>query len=211
MKCFASDLVKFAAAQVGYKEKASNEDLYDNTANAGNKNFTKFSDTINKKYPGFYNGKKVGSPWCDIFVDYCFLECFGYDNALRLLCQPEKSLGAACRYSLKYYHRAGRFDKIPAIGAQIFFLDKNGVSHHTGIVENYDANHIYTIEGNQGNEVTRMTYARNYARIGGYGHPDYDPEEMQDGDDIKVDESRVLNLNLDPEKYDSVKITIQKG
>ena len=158
----------------------------------------------------FYNGKKGGSPWCDIFVDYLFLKCFGYKDALRLLCQPEKSLGAACRYSLKYYKRQGRFDKEPKIGSQIFFNDAAGVSHHTGIVENFDSTKVYTIEGNQGNQVCRKTYSRNYNRIAGYGHPEYDDSTpANNGEDDSIEE-RVLHINVDSSKYDTVKLTIIK-
>ena len=35
-----------ALAEVGYLEKASNEQLYDKTANAGKKNFTKYARDI---------------------------------------------------------------------------------------------------------------------------------------------------------------------
>lgn len=210
MPCYSSDIIKLAQEEVGYKEKQSNNQLYDKEANAGNKNWNKYADWITKNYPNFYNGRKGGSPWCDIFVDYLFLKCFGYKDALRLLCQPEKSLGAACRYSLKYYKRQGRFDKEPKIGSQIFFNDAAGVSHHTGIVENFDSTKVYTIEGNQGNQVCRKTYSRNYNRIAGYGHPEYDDSTpANNGEDDSIEE-RVLHINVDSSKYDTVKLTIIK-
>jgi hypothetical protein len=58
---------------------------------------------VDQKYPKWYNGKKNGFAWCDMFVDWCFLTAFGYEKALALLCQPEKSAGAGCTYSLRYF------------------------------------------------------------------------------------------------------------
>ena len=39
----ASDVVKIALAEVGYKEKASNSQLDNPTANAGSNNYTKYA------------------------------------------------------------------------------------------------------------------------------------------------------------------------
>ena len=44
-----------------------------------------------------------------MFCDWCFLTAFGYENALCLTCQPEKSAGAGCTYSLHYYKNKGQF------------------------------------------------------------------------------------------------------
>ena len=52
-------VIKTAKAEVGYKE--------------GKTNITKYSDFIDKHFPDFYNGRKQGAAWCDIFVDYLFL------------------------------------------------------------------------------------------------------------------------------------------
>lgn len=64
-----NELIKIALAEVGYVEKASNKDLEDKTANAGSKNFNKYANDIDTNYPDFYNGKKNGYDWCDVFVD----------------------------------------------------------------------------------------------------------------------------------------------
>jgi len=75
-------LLTIAAAEVGYLEKKDNSHLDDKTSNAGNKNWTKYArdlDTI-----GFYNGKKNGYAWCDVFCDWCFVKAFGVENALHM-------------------------------------------------------------------------------------------------------------------------------
>jgi len=71
-----------ARAELGYHEKESNKDLDNKTANSGDSNWNKFAREFDEKYPNFYNGRKNGYPWCDIFVDYLFLVNFGYEKTL---------------------------------------------------------------------------------------------------------------------------------
>lgn len=106
-KCYASAVVAVAIGELGYVEKASNSQLDDKTANPGSANWTKYARDFDEKYPKWYNGKKNGYEWCDMFVDWCFVTAFGYENALRLLCQPERSCGAGCTWSAKYYKQKG--------------------------------------------------------------------------------------------------------
>ena len=63
----ASKVIKIAREELGYLEKASNAHLDSKTANAGDKNFTKYARDIDA-IPHFYNGKKQGYPWCTTFV-----------------------------------------------------------------------------------------------------------------------------------------------
>ena len=130
-------VISIARAEVGYLEKKSNKDLDDKTANAGDKNYTKYArdmDAIN----GFYNGKKQGVAWCDIFVDWCFVQAYGIDEGRALLCQPLKSCGAGCKYSRNYYKAKGRLFDSPQPGDQIFFYPSDGIGGsaiaHTGLV-----------------------------------------------------------------------------
>lgn len=66
MGCTASKVIAVAAAEIGYKEKASNSQLDNKTANAGSKNYTKYARDFDQKYPQWYNGKKNGFAWCDM-------------------------------------------------------------------------------------------------------------------------------------------------
>ncbi len=173
--CNAAKVIAVAAAEIGYKEKKSNSQLDDKTANAGSGNYTKYARDFDQKYPKWYNGKKNGYAWCDMFVDWCFLTAFGYENALRLLCQPEKSAGAGCTYSLRYYKNKGQFHTSgPKPGDQIFFGTSLDNSTHTGIVESVDTKQVHTIEGNTSDQVARRNYALTNSRILGYGRPAYD-------------------------------------
>lgn len=178
MKCLASTVIKIAEDEVGYKEKASNSQLYDDDANVGYNNWNKYANDIDTKYPDFYNGKKNGYDWCDVFVDWCFIQAYGVDEAQRLLCQPDKSLGAGCEYSYGYYKNNGQVGSSPKLGAQIFFGDLD----HTGIVVDFDEDNVWTVEGNTGsdvNEVCKKKYSRDSSWIYGYGYPKFDSEDEE--------------------------------
>lgn len=177
MACTASKVLAVAAAEIGYKEKASNAQLDDKAANAGSANYTKYARDFDQKYPKWYNGKKNGFAWCDMFVDWCFLTAFGYEKALALLCQPERSTGAGCTYSAGFYEAKGQFyTSNPKPGDQIFFGTSISNCTHTGIVEKADGSKVYTIEGNTSDQVARRSYALNDSKIVGYGRPKYDAE-----------------------------------
>lgn len=173
----ASAFVKIAEAEVGYTEKASNSQLDNKTANAGNKNFTKYGRDLFKA--GFFNGNKNGFDWCAQFVTWCAWKLTGEDRkkAESILCVAG-TLSAGCGFAMNYYKKAGRFDKNPKVGDQIFFKYSNddSTADHTGIVVKVTSSQIETIEGNSGNKVSRCTYSRNYNSILGYGHPRFDPE-----------------------------------
>ena len=176
--CSAAKVIAVAVEQIGYKEKKSNSQLDDKTANAGSANYTKYARDFDQKYPKWYNGKKNGFAWCDMFVDWCFLTAFGYEKALALLCQPERSAGAGCTYSLRYFKNKGQFHtKDPQPGDQIFFGTSLDNSTHTGIVESVDKKQVHTIEGNTSDQVARRNYSLTNSRILGYGRPAYDAVE----------------------------------
>ena len=162
-KCYASKVVSWALGEVGYR------------AEPGDLN--KYAAYIDETYPNFYNGKKNGYAWCDVFVDCGFIQCYGYENALRLLCQPEHSSGAGVGSSADYYRSAGRFYSTPKVGDQIFFyIPSTGSREHTGLVVDVDGSTVYTVEGNTSNSVGRRAYALGDPTIYGYGRPDYDAE-----------------------------------
>ena len=178
MACTAKKVLDIAAAEVGYREKASNASLDDKTANAGSNNYTKYARDFDQKYPNWYNYKKQTVAWCDMFVDWAFLQAFGYKKALELLCQPEKSAGAGCTYSAGYYKAKGQFYwSNPQPGDQIFFGTSLNDCYHTGIVEKVEGGKVYTIEGNSNDRVERCGYNLTSTRIVGYGRPKFDKEE----------------------------------
>lgn len=180
MKTSVQKLLDIARAEIGYKEKSSNSQLDDKTANAGSANYTKYARDFDQKYPNWYNGKKNGFAWCDMFVDWCFLTAFGYQKALELLCQPEKSTGAGCKYSMQFYQKKGQFfTEDPQPGDQIFFTSDGTISH-TGIVESVNGNTIVTIEGNASDQVKRVNRKMHDGYTYGFGRPKYDDTNLTD-------------------------------
>lgn len=203
-KCYSVVVTDLALKEVGYHEKASKQNLEDKTANSGNKNYNKYAQFIDEKYPVFYNGKKQGAPWCEIFVDCMFILAYGYANALRLLCQPEKSSGAGVNSSMKYYKNKGRFFSTPEHGAQIFF--KNGENYHTGIVIDFTDDTVTTVEGNASDAVRKKNYKLTDKSIIGYGHPAFDGRYPED--DV-TPECGTLTLEVDTSKYSKIEITLR--
>ena len=182
MSCYADKVIKIARAEVGYKEKESLMQLNDPTANAGDENFTKYASELDR-VTNFYNGRKQGCSWCDIFVDWCFYKAYGLTNARKLLCQPLKSLGAGCKYSMQYYKNKKQFYTEPKVGDQIFFAGSSGEAGHTGLVYKVTSSYVYTVEGNtsvasgvvdNGGCVAEKKYSLKNSRILGYGRPKYD-------------------------------------
>lgn len=177
-------VIDIALGEVGYLEKESKNSLDSKTGNAGDNNYTKYArdlDAIN-----FYNGRKQGAYWCDVFVDHCFYKAYGKSAALKLTCQPTKAAnncGAGCEWSLKYYKQKGQFHTTPKVGDQIFFYDSKGERiAHTGLVYKISNTRVYTVEGNtsggysviaNGGEVAKKSYTLGYKRIAGYGRPAY--------------------------------------
>lgn len=157
-------VIELAVSQVGYKETGEN--------------ITKYAKFFDDAYPNFYNTKKQGAEWCDIFVDWCFVQAYGFNDALKLLCQPTKSCGAGVSFSYDYFKKKKQTGSTPKVGAQIFFrANKDSKKpNHTGLViavEKTDKYYkITTIEGNKSNAVKKCTYTTD-TKIFGFGYPDY--------------------------------------
>lgn len=164
-------LIQTALQEVGYLEKRSNSQLDSKTANAGSSNYTKYARDL---YPSLQ-----AQPWCDMFVDWCFVQAFGQVPARQLV---GGGFSAYTPTSAQYYKNLGRYVKSdPQPGDQIFFRNSQRI-YHTGIVEKAEAGKVYTIEGNtsagkkiiyNGGEVCRKEYTLGNTGIDGYGRPDW--------------------------------------
>ena len=156
-------VIALATKEVGYKETGNN--------------ITKYAAYFDKEYPEFYNTRKQGASWCDIFFDWLIVQIYGKELALKVLNQPLHSCGAGCSFSYSYYKE---HSKVPGIGYQIFFKDTKGKIVHTGIVYKVDKTKVYTIEGNKSNQVKKCSYNLNSTKIYGYGCPDYSAGYKED-------------------------------
>lgn len=204
-------VIDIALSEVGYLEKASNTNLDSKTGNAGSKNYTKYSRDL--AAVNFYNGRKQGVAWCDVFVDWCFFKAFGKAATLAITYQPTNNkvnYGAGCKYSRNYYKNKGRLFNDPEPGDQIFFYskDKKSISH-TGLVYKVDSQKVYTVEGNtsgasgvisNGGGVCKKSYALTYGRLAGFGRPAW-------GESAKEEPAKAEPTTND----DAALYTVQRG
>ena len=167
----AERVVSIALGYVGYHEKASGSQLDSKTANSGSVNYTRFNKLLHELQP---SNMDYPAPWCDAFVDACVLEAAGGDveAAKRVLCGDFDDYTVA---SADLYKAAGRFDRKPQYGDQVFFKNSKGINH-TGIVTKVTSTAVCTVEGNSGNEVKEHKYLKASVKIAGYGHPRYGTE-----------------------------------
>lgn len=169
-------LISIAKAELGYLEKASNKNLDSKEGNAGDKNYTKYARDL---YPSLQ-----GQPWCDMFVDWCFVQAFGKVLAQRLI---GGGFSAYTPTSASYYKKQGRYHDKPELGDQIFFENSTRICH-TGIVIGVTKTMVKTIEGNTGNAsgvianggaVREKEYLLTNPAIDGYGRPDWSLVEQK--------------------------------
>ena len=165
-------VLDLAAKYIGYKEKASNKDLYSFDGNAGKGNYTMFQEELAKA--GFWNNNKQGYEWCTSFVAWCFWRLCGNVEAKRILCLTG-DYGASCVSWAKYYAAQARLFTKPQVGDQYFQRGSDGKPCHTGIVESVSGNTFVTIEGNYGNAVQRVTRYLG-STVYGFGRPKYTAE-----------------------------------
>ena len=174
----AAYVVEIARKEVGYREKASNSQLDDKTANAGSNNYTKYAAYFDQLWNSgirWYNTRKQTGDWCDMFFDWCQCQAWGWETARKVVYQPMESCGAGCEFSADYYRGNGTWiprSGEPKPGDQIFF-GPVGDETHTGMVVGVTSATVNTIEGNSGNRCAEHSYARSDGNIAGYGRPDY--------------------------------------
>lgn len=156
-------LCAWAMSQVGYREGANNLQKYAESADL----------------QAMYGWKPQNQPWCDVFVDSGFIDCFGLSNACAMTYQPLGAGSALCRQSAQYYKAAGAWATSPEVGDQIFFYSSGDINH-TGIVISVDGGSIHTVEGNVSDMVAERCYSVGDSKIAGYGRPNWSAVEGKD-------------------------------
>ena len=156
-------LCAWAMSQVGYREGANNLQKYAESADL----------------QAMYGWKPQNQPWCDVFVDSGFIDCFGLSNACAMTYQPLGAGSALCRQSAQYYKTAGAWATSPEIGDQIFFYSSGDINH-TGIVVSVGGDSVHTVEGNVSDMVAERCYSVGDSKIAGYGRPNWSAVEGKD-------------------------------
>ena len=165
-----TDIVMVAMSQLGYYEGDNAKQTNGETAGSGN--FVEYN-YFNGAVDQYGNGKKTyGYPWCASFVTWC----------ARMAGIPDGTLTSSvnCAYWVNWFRSNGRYYErstgyVPQKGDLIFFRDAGSpkLSTHVGIVRYTCGGIVYTIEGNQNQQVSLVAYALNDPYIIGYGVPAY--------------------------------------
>jgi hypothetical protein len=149
----ADDVLRIAAAEIGYKE------------NPPNSNRTKYG-----KWYGL-----DGNPWCAMFLSWCF-----WQAGMPLHIQTPKGFHYTST-GYEWFKAHGALHQTPQRGDLVFFDFPGGHARveHVGIVESVGNGYIVTIEGNtsgsnntNGGMVQRRNRALN-SSVKGFGRPAY--------------------------------------
>nr|WP_240351669.1 CHAP domain-containing protein [Streptomyces olivoreticuli] len=150
----ADQVILVQKAEVGYKEGYSNGHY---------NNWQKFSPAV----PGLEWSQNQA--WCQTFQSWAFQQ---------VGLKPLAPVTASCMTAVNWYKNKGRFSYYPAVGAMVFYGPNGG--SHVGLVYKYDADYIYTVEGNtntsgsaEGDGVYLKKRGRRDVYTYGYGYPEY--------------------------------------
>ena len=182
-------LINIATNEIGYLEKKSNSNLDSKTANAGSANYTKYWRDAAPNYQGSF--------WCAIFVDWCFRQAFGVDNAKKLL---KHSPFINCGTISNLFTRHAN----PQVGDIVVFYKSGKGFYHTGIVVEVNGDQFKTIEGNtsgasgvidNGGGVCKKTHYNSNLPGTKFLRPDYsivsDTESNTENTKVETEENTV--------------------
>lgn len=210
MKKDVCKVIEIALSEVGYLEKATDDQLYDKTANAGNRNYTKYGKEMHTIAPSVMD---YPAAWCDCFVDWCFCKAYGADEAKQMLGGRFDDYTMASAQLYQKIH--AWYVHGPVIGDQIFFRNAERICH-TGIVYDVDSSYVYTVEGNtgggsgviaNGGGVWRKKYRLGDTAIAGYGRPAYETEDDRKDDEIKEGSHESGNASFDSMESSSLLVS----
>jgi hypothetical protein len=150
-------LLSYAMDQLGYRE--------------GPDNWNKYAAAPEMTQLLGWNAQN--QPWCNVFVNACFVACFGLEIGAAMLYQPIGGGSALCRASADFFKAACAWierGRTPDPGDVIFFY-RSGDINHMGIVSRVDGGSVITVEGNSSDSVAERCYSVNDTGIAGYGRP----------------------------------------
>lgn len=161
-------LIAVAKNEIGYLEKATNDQLDSKTANAGYNNYTKYWRDV---YPAYQ-----GQPWCACQISWDMMTAFGLETAKKLLRHWPYVYCPAMRDYFTLYAN-------PQVGdIVIFWSSKKKEFVHTGLVIKVQGDQFWTIEGNtsgasgvvaNGGGICQKTYYNSQLPGTKFCRPDY--------------------------------------
>lgn len=152
-------LLSYAMDQLGYRE--------------GPNNWNKYAAAPEMTQLLGWNAQN--QPWCNVFVNACFVACFGLEIGAAMLYQPVGGGSALCRASADFFKAASAWierGRTPEPGDVIFFY-RSGDINHMGIVSRVAGGSVITVEGNSSDSVAERCYSVSDTTIAGYGRPQW--------------------------------------
>lgn len=166
------ELCQAALGEVGYHEGANN--------------FNKYA--ADPRLKQLYGWDVQNQPWCCVFVNWLFINVFGYDDGTAMTYGGS----AGCAVFAGLYKNNNAWSLNPRKGDQIFFYSGGGINH-TGLVVDVSGSTITTAEGNYGDSVSKNTYFTGDPSIAGYGVPNWSiAANLPDDDDEPTDDKTGL-------------------
>lgn len=172
-------IIAYLKSWVGYTEKDTRDkigasmDSPETFASNGKNNYTIFA----REYYRQTSINVQGEPWCDTFIDSCFIKVFGKEKARRYL----GGFSAYTPDSSNFFKTMHQWSKEAKPGSLVFFKNNARICH-TGMVYGVDDKYIYSIEGNTSNDdkfnanggcVALKRHLKNSDYIAGYGDIKY--------------------------------------
>ena len=152
-------LLSYAMDQLGYREGPNNWNKY----------------AAEPAMTQLLGWNAQNQPWCNIFVNACFVVCFGLEIGAAMLYQPIGGGSALCRASADFFKAACAWIErglTPEPGDVIFFY-RSGDINHMGIVSRVADGSVVTIEGTSSDSVAERVYSVSDNTIAGYGRPQW--------------------------------------
>jgi len=119
-----------------------------------------------------YFGLECG--WCASFIQWCFIQAYGFKMASEMLYCNEKLSPSVykMRRAFKENKNFIRIGKDAKIG-DLIFIKPDDQLIHVGLIVSHRNNHTTIIAGDHLNRVSQSTYVISRTRIDGYGIVDY--------------------------------------
>lgn len=172
-------IISYLKSWVGYTEKdtidkiGASMDSPEPFASSGKNNYTIFA----REYYRQTGINVQGEPWCDTFIDICFIKVFGKEKARQYL----GGFSAYTPDSSNFFKTMHQWSKEAKTGSLVFFKNTKRICH-TGMVYAIDDKYIYSVEGNTSNDnkfnanggcVALKKHLKNSDYIAGYGEIKY--------------------------------------
>ena len=172
-------IIGYLKSWVGYTEKDTRDkigasmDSPEPFKSNGKNNYTIFA----KEYYRQTGIQVQGEPWCDTYIDSCFIKVFGKEKARQYL----GGFSAYTPDSANFFKTRKQWSNAAKVGSLVFFKNSKRICH-TGIVYGVEGNYIYSVEGNTSNDdkfnanggcVALKRHLKNSDYIAGYGDIKY--------------------------------------